>query len=212
MKHLLFISAFACSMAFVACNSSDKKVDLAQVQDKLDSIDQAKAEEQPKQDGPEVLLAKAVDSLNAVGVVAGSYDNVVYFFKRGGEGYQKAIYGYDAVNKSTRNISLKGLIDGPEEYISVKDFSMLDNRIAVIMHDGGRCGSGGALGNTRVFVCDVKSGSKRDVVPGGDGCAGAKFVSNKTKISLSIGEITNEEEAVCAADYEYAFHDQVIGF
>lgn len=212
MKKLLIFSAIICCATFVACKSSNKNIDLTQVQEKVDSTDQAQAEEQPKQDSPEELVAKAVDSLSAVGVVAGHYDNVVYFFKRGNDGYQKTIYGYDVVNKTNRNISLKGLVDGPEEYISAKDFAMIDNRIAVIMHDGGRCGSGGTLGNTRVFVCDVKSGSKRDIVPGGDGCADAKFISNKTKINLSIGEITNEDEDVCAADYEYAFHDQVISF
>lgn len=164
------------------------------------------------QDTPEALMAKALDSLSTVGEVAGQYNNVVYYFKKAKDGYKKTIFGYDVVNKTSRNINLKGMGLSPEEYITICDYSMIDNRIALIVSDSGRCGSGAALGSAFVYVCDVTKGTKRTHGPSSDGYSDANFINNKKQIRLSIGDITNYDDDVCAADYEYAFHDEVISF
>ena len=79
--------------------------------------------------------------------------------------------------------------------------------ITFVIIDGTRHGSGAVLCNTQVWTYNTSNNTWSDLLPSEDGCSGAKFISGKTAIRVTLGEVTNFETAAGSADYEYEFRD-----
>lgn len=206
-------------MAIVACGPSkaEKAEQEAKEQALKDSIEKA-VKDSIENNSPEAIMAKAKDSLNQEYLVMGDYNNVIYCLKENPANsdskYKLNIYAYDVNEKKMETIKLEKAAPNNYGYYfnALTDYSMIEDRIALIVHDNMRCGSGGALGNTDVIVYNVTKKKFKDIIPGGDGCAGAEFVEKKTKLNVTIGDVSNYETASCEAEFEYTYKDKVIAF
>lgn len=222
MKKLsLIFATFTTAMCLIASCGSSTNENKASYQAHLDSIETAvrdsltrekQYQDSIRNNSPEAKVAKATAELSQENHVLGNYNNVIYYLKRIRGGYQKSIYSYDPVADKYNTIPLSTLgSGGSPDYIKLKDGAMNGNNIALIVEDGGRCGSGGALGSTFLPIYNVLTGTFRESTPNRDGCVNAQFIAGGTKIKMTVGYITNED-AEFACDYEYAYKTKIVSY
>ena len=114
------------------------------------------------------------------------------------------IYIYNIANGTTSYEKI--VIPSGENYYSILDYKYRDMKITFVLYDVGRNGFGVENYCTEVSQYNIKTGRWEIFA---ESCSKAVFIDNNRKIKITHAEITNYDEAECAADYEYEYSDTI---
>jgi hypothetical protein len=151
------------------------------------------------------------DSLKSIYDVVENGGESIFFCLNGTDGcYSNQLTIFNAKTHETRTTDICQFAEFYPDAMHIKDYSVIDGTITFIISDGTRNSTGGFLSSTQVWKYSAKTSCWTDLDPGGDGCAGANFIDDKTKVEFKIGTVLNEETASCVAEYEYSYHKETI--
>ncbi len=155
-------------------------------------------------------LAEAIQRANSEGAFILSNNNQVYYLKdkMPSAGFNNTssgcahIYIYNVNNDATTKVNIRLPSGDDELQYEIDSYAVTGNRITFILYERGRNGYGVSNFSIEVAQYNTQTNQWRNIA---DGCAGAEFIEANSKIRLKFAEITNYDEVVSAADYQYSY-------
>jgi hypothetical protein len=155
-------------------------------------------------------LVEAIQKANSEGSFLLSNNNQVYYLKDKMPlaGFNNTssgcahIYIYNMNNDATTKVNIRLPSGDDELQYEIDSYAVTGNKITFILYERGRNGYGVSNFSTEVAQYNTQTNQWRNIA---DGCAGAEFIEANRKIRLKFAEITNYDEVVSAADYQYSY-------
>ena len=160
--------------------------------------------------GADNKLAEAIQRANSEGSFILSNNNQVYYLKdkMPSAGFNNTlsgcahIYIYNVNNDAITKVNIRLPSGDDELQYEIDSYAVTGNKITFILYERGRNGYGVSNFSTEVAQYNTQTNQWRNIA---DGCAGAEFIEANRKIRLKFAEVTNYNEVVSAADYQYSY-------